>query len=273
MFDGFPQRHCILNDLVSIYIGMDPIGYHDEIQQKITDELAVIPRDMHCRNCFLNCRLEMYRYGGDLEETGPIIKELLINYSSSSSVSKEAMSELYRSLSDIFRERGHLEKAESYLEKVSEKDLKRQLVQGKYSLSRGWLKLKRGKRNPPKEVLEQAGDASRIAERIGSRLLKWQAHHLKGDFFRHSGRFREALISYIEALNVMEDLGYYRDEVRIALVAALLALKTASSRIAYCIERAEAANAELVRKRYDKEITSLNCYVGNKKRVVFGKGR
>ena len=240
--DGFPQRHCLINDLVGIYTDMDPIGYYDDILCKIDDELAVIPKDQHCRRCFLNCRLGMFKYGGDLAETGAIIDELLVEYSGPGEGTKSARNQLNLELSEMFLARGLLVEASEYLGKVSAEEFGKQFYRAKYYLAVSWLALQKSGKKAPGLVLDRVEQVLKIASDIGSDLLKWKAHRLAGDYFRKKACLREAMKHYAKALEIMDGLGYFRDEAVIALSAAVLAIKTGNPWAAGFLDRASAAN-------------------------------
>lgn len=265
VFDGYPQRHYAVSDLVCIYIGMDPVGYREEILRKIDDELAVIPGDMWCRESFLSCLIEMYRFGGDLSEIGPVVDELLVRYSKLGKTRDESIAELYLDVSHVFLCRGRLQEAEEYFSQFPPNKLTRRIMKAQYWYIKGRLEMELADDEPPMTVLKQAEYAMKMATDLGYDLLKWYVHRLVGDFHRRQGCTSKALERYAEALNVMDGRGAYRDETSIALLAVELAVNANNPRAAYLLRRAEAANASLKAKRCDRKIKELRHCLENRK--------
>ena len=257
VFDGYPQRHYAVSDLLCVYIGMDPIGYREDILRKIDDELALIPTDRSCRESFLICRIEMYRYEGDLSEIGPIIDELLMQYSKLGKTKGESISELYLNVSHVFLSRGRPGEAEEYFNRVSRDMLTRQIMKAQYCYIKGQFEMEMANGEPQITVLKQVEQTLKMATDLGYDLMKWHAYRLAGDFYLKQGCNVKAIERYAEALKVMDGLGAYRDETTVALLTAELAVKEKHPHAACFLKQAEAANANLKAKRCDREIEKL----------------
>jgi hypothetical protein len=57
-FADFPQRVCLQEDLITACLKVDPLGYHDQIEQSLAYMQKEVAEDMECRYCVLNCRSE-----------------------------------------------------------------------------------------------------------------------------------------------------------------------------------------------------------------------
>lgn len=269
VYETFPQRHCLINDLVSIYMGMDPVGYYDEIMQKVKDELAVIPKDMGCRSCYLRDHLLMLRYGGDLKESEWIVDELTLEYTESPKKhAKEAKFRLYLNICEIFLARGRVDKAGSCLEKVQSDDLETPYRQAVYRLMKGYVDLRTRNGWPPPSVLHEAENVWQTGKKWGLDRLRWRGYRLAGDYSRESGFLRQSVDFYIKALGVLTNLGAYRDEAEIALAAAGQALECNHSGLPYCLERAEAANRQLKNKPFTCKIEQIRQCTSNLEYVL-----
>lgn len=267
-YDKFPQQHCLINDIVSAYIEMDPVGYYGEIVNKIGDQLAVIPRDMGCRYCFLRDRLVMLKYGGDLDEAGRIVEELLLVYTSSPEYfTRDVKSRLFLNVSDVYLARGKVEKAVGYLEKVTPEKLATPFFKAKYHLVKGHLGLETGGSRPSASILDRASEVLRTGAKLGCDLLKWKGQRLAGEYYCRIDQPYKAVDRFVEALTVMENLGSYKDEGKIALLAGKLALECGHPELPFCFERAWAANKKLRHQPFTRTIERLlqaakhHCFV------------
>ena len=152
IYDGFPQRHCVINDLVSVYIAMDPTGYHDEINQKITDELAIMPDDMICRACYLRDRLDMYKYGGTVTDINDVVERLLLVYASSEHFGKCQKDRLFVSASQVCLHRREIDQAKTFFSQVSTDYIDSPYRKANYQTTKSRLELALNKNNPSKTM-------------------------------------------------------------------------------------------------------------------------
>jgi hypothetical protein len=58
LFDNFPQRYSIQRNLIASYVGIDPVGYADDIQKALADLEAEIPEGYEDRYLVLGSRRE-----------------------------------------------------------------------------------------------------------------------------------------------------------------------------------------------------------------------
>ena len=246
VFDDFPQRHCVINDLLSCYYIMDPIGYFEILNQKIHEGLATIPEDMICRSCYLMDRLMMYRFRGNLVELNDHVQEILIAYSSKSEeYVDDSKYRLYLNVCDVYLDRGVPEKASSFFDQVCYEKLLHSYSKMHYHLIDGLLTLRASRGTPPKSILYKAADVVKTSSLLGFDILTWQGFKLAGEYCRRAGQHYRAVDFYVRALDVLSEMGTYRDEVETALTAATLARKIGHPGFGYCLGQAEAANSQL----------------------------
>lgn len=63
-----PQRVCLHEDLVSTYVGIDPMGHADAIRQALDFMRGQVGEDVDCRFCVQNCATEFNLQCGRLDE-------------------------------------------------------------------------------------------------------------------------------------------------------------------------------------------------------------
>ncbi|MDQ2686905.1 MAG: hypothetical protein M3Y28_03455 [Armatimonadota bacterium] len=68
VFDDFPQRLCLQEDLISALQGIDPLGHASRIAEALAAMEAEINPQSACYHCLLSLRTEHYRDTGRLAE-------------------------------------------------------------------------------------------------------------------------------------------------------------------------------------------------------------
>lgn len=62
-----PQRICLHEDLIYAHVGIDPVGFADDIEKALAYMGKEITDDLECRNCLQGCRT-IFEFGrGDLD--------------------------------------------------------------------------------------------------------------------------------------------------------------------------------------------------------------
>ena len=254
VYKDFPQRHCIINDLINIYTDMDIVGYFPEIKRIIKDELDIIPKDMHCYICFMTSRLDLYRFEGDLVDAKELYNELHLLYRE---WGKDTFFLPRIQLGEVYCDRGYPKKAAEVLNTIEEEKLEFHNWRIKYLLTKGKLLIKYGDSILPDSLPAMSKTVIDIGKNLDSDLYQWRGHRLQGDYHYRRKEFARACACYRETLMLMEDHGAYRDEAKTALCASVAAAKCNDRSFDFFLQWFEQANGNLKKKRYDKEITQL----------------
>jgi hypothetical protein len=77
MYQRFPQRICLHEDLIWGYLGIDPIGYQDAIEQALDFMETETTEDLECRYCVKNCRADFEVRRGRLDRGELAAREVL----------------------------------------------------------------------------------------------------------------------------------------------------------------------------------------------------
>ena len=72
-----PQRLCLHEDLIFAYVGTDPEGHAEQIQQALDYMRQEVSTDLECRFCVQNCRSEFAMQRGKLDEAEAASLQLL----------------------------------------------------------------------------------------------------------------------------------------------------------------------------------------------------
>ncbi len=67
IYAHFPQRICLHEDLITAYLGIDPLGYSNVITEAMDYMKAEVPDDVECRFCAESCRAEFALVCNDLD--------------------------------------------------------------------------------------------------------------------------------------------------------------------------------------------------------------
>ena len=73
----FPQRICLGEDQIRIWVGIDPVGYAPRIEAGIAVMEAELPEDSYCRSCLLSVRTRQAFELGRWDETWRLLEETI----------------------------------------------------------------------------------------------------------------------------------------------------------------------------------------------------
>jgi len=73
----FPQRICVGEDQIRIWVGIDPLGYAARIESGIATMEAELPEDSYCRSCLASVRTRYAFELGRWDETWALLEQAL----------------------------------------------------------------------------------------------------------------------------------------------------------------------------------------------------
>lgn len=77
-FRDFPQRICLHEDLISAYLGIDPVGYAGLIEQALNYMEQEMQPDVSCRFCLLAHRFELQLACGQKQQARDVAETYLV---------------------------------------------------------------------------------------------------------------------------------------------------------------------------------------------------